>query len=85
MLMSAGRVIAMSAMASMHKYVQERTREQNQPWQPAEQMRAVFGKEEETGDEYETQPDPVRVKRRLLRFIVSMIHIGVLQIGCHLV
>jgi hypothetical protein len=46
---------SVSSVAAMHEEVHQRTSEQWQPDQGAEDMRAVLGKEERTADQEETE------------------------------
>ncbi len=42
--------VAVTAMAAVHENVQERTSEEEQPWQEAKEMRAVLAQQKEGSD-----------------------------------
>lgn len=45
--------VAVTTMAAVHENVQERTSEEEQPWQKAEEMRAVLAQQKEGSDRKE--------------------------------
>src|SRR3546814_7731812 len=54
------RGAAMSAVTAVHEDVHQRTQEDDQEGQPAEQMGSVFEDEEEVCDHEETRQDDIR-------------------------
>src|SRR3546814_3240304 len=53
------RCLRGAAMSAMHEDVHQRTQEEDQEGQPAEQMRSVFEDEKEAGDHEETRQDDI--------------------------
>jgi len=51
-------ITAVSSMAAVTEHVKEGTREQEQEWQRAEQVRAVLREQEEAGDRSESRERP---------------------------
>src|SRR3546814_7815394 len=53
------RCLRGAAMSAMHADVHQRTQEEDQEGQPAEQMRSVFEDEKEAGDHEDTRQDDI--------------------------